>query len=255
MTERTSMHATDFRTPARGRVLAASAIVVASLAACSVSPAADGAATSPTDAAQATFVDPTGSPEALDLSPWPVEEFWLQVAPGGLTLNSYGSLEAMAQDADLIVLGRAIDVVDGRPIPPEAGADDMALGVVRFVVDQVISGRPVDAAPGVINIEFLMGDKRLMPRFTKGAPEEPVLIFLRNKGSEAERRGDDPEGPLAGREYYVILGPQAYLRTDAGRIVPPTGIGDGWVLDLEGRTVSDVVEAVTKSTASDGIGS
>lgn len=111
MTERTSMPATDARTRATCRVLAGAVLVITAVVACSVSPAADGAATTPAEIAQATFVDPTGSPEVLDLSPWPVEEFWLQVAPGGLALNVYGSLEAMARDADLIVLGRAIDVI------------------------------------------------------------------------------------------------------------------------------------------------
>lgn len=125
------------------------------------------------------------------------------------------------------------------------------MGVVRFAVDQAIGGRPVEVEPGVINVEFLLGDSRLMPRFTKRTPEEPVLLFLRNKGSEAERRGDDPDGPMAGREYYVILGPQAYMRTDAGRVIPPTGVGDGWVLGLEGVPVDELLAVVTEATAGD----
>lgn len=251
MTERTSMHGTEGRTRTTFRVLAGSGLVIAAVAACSVSPAAEGAATSTAEPVQTTFVDPTGSPEALDLSPWPVDEFWLQVAPSGLALNVFSSLETMAQGADLIVLGRAIDVVEGRSIPPEAQADDMAMGVVRFTVDQAISGRPVEAEPGMINVEFLIGDSRLMPRFTKRVPAEPVLLFLRNKGSEAERRGDDPDGPLAGRNYYVILGPQAYLRTEAGRVIPPTGVGDRWVLDLAGRPIDDLVQVVDAATVGD----
>ncbi len=185
-----------------------------------------------------------GSPEVLDLSPWPADEFWLQVSPGGMALYVYPSLTDMTKGVDLVVIGRVTEIADGRPIPAEAGAEGYGLGTIALSIEEVLRGEPVETKPGIVSVEFLMGDARLLPRYTSRIPSERVILFLMNKGLDAKRHGQDPNGPLAGYDVYAIQGPQGYLREVDGRIDAPIGLDDAWLFDLDGQTFPEVRKQV-----------
>lgn len=227
------------------RKLATIIVAAAFVASCSVAvPGAIPGRSQPmqTLAPMASRVTDTGegSPEVLDLSAWPPDEFWLQVSPGGLAVYVYPSLAYMTQNVDLVVVGRIKEVLDGRPIPADAGAEGFGLGTITFSVEEVLRGDPVETKPGLLQIEFLMGDARLLPRYTSRIPPERVILFLMNKGLDAERNKQDPKGPLAGYDVYAIQGPQGYLRVLDERIDSPIGVEDAWLADLDGRTYQDV---------------
>lgn len=186
-----------------------------------------------------------GSPEVLDLSPWPADEFWLQVAPGGFAIYVYGSLEAMTTGVDLIVVGRAKKILEGPPLPPDAG-EGSGVGRIEFAIEEVISGRPVEARPGVVLVQFVMTDARLFPRFAGRVPDERVVLFLANMGEHAKRHGFDPTDPTLAPNVYSIQGPQGFLRDVDGAVAVPPGDEEvsPWLQELEDRPFDDVVRDV-----------
>lgn len=185
-----------------------------------------------------------GSPEVLDLRPWPEDAFWLQVAPGGLALYVYPSLKAMVTGVDLVVVGRAQAVLPGRPLPDQDKSNGYGLGTIRFVVEDVLAGKPAEPNPNVLLVQFVMGDRRLLPRYTGRIPTERVVLFLANLGEHAERIGQDPNGPGLGYEYYSIQGPQGYLREVQGTMIPPAGVEDEWLKSLQGRPFDAVLDEI-----------
>ena len=192
----------------------------------------------------------SGSPEVLDLAPYNPEEFWLHVAPGGLAVFEYTSFEEMVSAADLIVLGRAGRVTEGRPLPAEAGAEGYGRGQIQFSVESVVTGDAVMTGPDTIMIEFVLGDERLLPKFTAEVPTERVLLFLGNNGKLAEELGYDGDGPLGGYEYYGIQSPQGYLREVNGRAQAPIGSDEDWLTALQGRTLDAIAESISPAASS-----
>lgn len=185
-----------------------------------------------------------GSPEVLDLSPWPGDEFWMQVAPGGLAIYVFGGLTEMTEAAHLVVVGRATSVKNGRPVPGDAAADGVGRGLITFAVDDVIAGSPVYVRDQELNLEFTLADARLLPRYTAKVPDERVLLFLGNWAALAKAHGFDPAGPWGGEDMYGIIGPQAYFREANGQVEPPTGTHDDWVVALGGMTFDALVAQV-----------
>lgn len=110
----------------------------------------------------------------------------------------------------------------------------MALGLLEFAVDEVIAGEVVEAEPGLLYVEFLVGDERLMPRYTRRVPRERVMLFLHNKGLDAEAEDRDPNGPLAGFDYYVISNATSFFVESNGRVEVSIGAERRWLKDLNG---------------------
>ena len=187
-----------------------------------------------------------GSPEVLDLSPWTPPQFWLQVSPGGDAIYSFSSLEDMTAGADLVVVGRALGVTGGRPMSAEAQADWYGLGVIEFAVEESVAGRLVERGPGIINVQFVMGDRRLLPKYAGGVPSERVVLFLMNLGMHGERLGIDPDHPTLGYSYYSIQVPQGVLREVEGLVDLPAAAEDAWQLEVRGRPFPDLVEELVR---------
>jgi len=199
---------------------------------------ADGAASPPSGSQVA------GQPELLSKEPWPVAEFWLQVSPGGVALEVYGSLDDLAREADAVVVGRAIDIDFGREIPGDSSGS--AFGTLTIEVVDAIIGELADGT--AIKVEFFMSDARLYPRFAARLPAERVILFLRNKGLEAQRLGQDPSGPLAGFDYYRVVGPQGYLRDSNGLVEPPIDAADPWLAGLRGSSFDGMMVLLRQAT-------
>lgn len=184
--------------------------------------------------------EPSGEPESLNLHPWPAEEFWLQVSPGGESLQ-YSSLKSITESSDAVVVGRILSIGEGRPVDDPTGG---GYGTIAFSIESLVAGEIHPARSDTVNVEFFMPDARLYPRFAVGFPKDRILLFLRNKAAEALSLGLDPDGPLAGENFYRIASDQGYLRSVDGRIVPPVGATDAWLTDLAGHDFDATVAAL-----------
>lgn len=129
-----------------------------------------------------------GGPEGT----WVSRDAWEPLRLTGNEMEWYDSAEAMADAADLVVVGRITGFRPGR----QAGAEDPVAGPVQFVdavvaVDEVLGGSaPRGPAPaGALAVEFLapvgapdqlrgyLADLR--PLVDRGT----VVLFLRDKGT------------------------------------------------------------------------
>jgi hypothetical protein len=149
---------------------------------------------------------------------------------------------------DLVVVGRIRAVEAGRPMPPEDQADGYALGELEFEVEDVITGEVVEAEPRIIKVQFVLGDGRLLPRFTKMFPKERAVLFLANLGKHAERLGLPPDDPTMGFDHYSIQGPQGFVWDDHG-YARPSSTDDQWMRDIEGRSFEEVIRDVRSIAA------
>lgn len=183
--------------------------------------------------------------ESISLEPWPVEEFWLQVAGGSF---EYTSLASMTRSTDAVVVGRIRSIGLGRPLPDTT---ESGYGNILFALERLVAGSVNETQPGLINVEFFMADSRLFPRYTGRVPAERVVLFLSNKAEDARDLGMDPNGPLAGEKFYRVASDQGFLRDVGGKVKPPIGATDRWLTDLAGRdfdaTVDDLATLARRS--------
>lgn len=182
------------------------------------------------------------------MDPWPADEFWAQTTPGDESAYHFDSLADMTRSnlVDAVIVGHVQAIDFGRPYPDSTGD---GRGTLVMAVDRVLKDPASLISTRQVLVEFYMTDVRLFPRFSGRIPPETVLLFLVNKGKQAERGGRPVDGPFAGLDRYSIVGDQGYVRDIAGRATPDANAPGSWLSDLGTKTFDAVVEEVAKATS------
>ncbi len=152
------------------------------------------------------------------------------------------SLDALVNDADLVVAGRIVAVDAGRAFGPEHRQLHYAAMTVEL--DEILDGAPAEAGADRVILEVPMheGPEQLAALRDRVLGTER-LLFLRNKGASAAEAGMAAESIAADRPFYRLVTFGSEIVSVDGRAVP--GVDDAAVLDaLAGRPFRDAVAAV-----------
>lgn len=207
----------------------------------------------------AAHVAPTPEPLADDRSEKQrSDDFWNAVTTFAKFGYEYDTLAEMTLDADLVVLGRVIELKPGQieqfdpdPEGPQ-GAMNVTFGIIA--IDSVLKGEPEPKIEGQILVS------RLGVRTMTAAdlPGGRVIIFLKNYAQERLREGVPPSSDADDRFYYARPNMyQAVLRETDGLvdlIVPPglESVFKGTFLKgLDGREMDAVAEQIRDMARSD----
>jgi len=158
---------------------------------------------------------------------------------------SYDSLAAIGDASDLVVLGTLTGIRPGRDVEVTETKETEYQATITVRVDEVLKGRPVEAAAGALQVEFLLAfSPGSYDPWAKSAPiGDRVVLFLVNKGAEATRLGLAPDAPGWGVDYYTVRNGQGFVR-DAGGTSQVKPDADPWLLALSGRPFDEVVSEV-----------
>jgi hypothetical protein len=172
--------------------------------------------------------------------------FWSAVAVRGMAAESYDSLEDLAQNADLVVVGTILSVDRGREwVAIPAYVDDPFLSDEAFArfatltiaVQQIIG--PVRTPlpdPSSVKLEAYLPRPGTMALLRENVPRERSIFFLRNKG-----KTDSVDF------YRFTNDDQGLLRDFDGLVrISPTG-EDHFLTHLDGERFEDILANVVKA--------
>jgi hypothetical protein len=152
-----------------------------------------------------------------------------------------GSYTDRVADADVVVVGRAIDASAGRVV------NGCQLTGVTVHVEDVVLGTLPSPAPADLKVEFI-GDCRTVGSLGDAIPTDRAVYFLVNKGrwlrehvvptsgdwsaedwywrplAPDQLAGDDSDHPSLDA-YVDELRESEYLRSSAGSVMRPVGLG------------------------------
>lgn len=172
------------------------------------------------------------------------------MASAGLEFETFDSLEAMVDAADVTVLGTVVDGMAGeRHVSEEDDGDrdvqiDMQL-VVR--VDEVLAGKVGDGSDMVRVVVGPFDEGEVTPELWGRFLGQQSLFALRRAGSEVRTewgiRHFDPE-TFAQNLYYVVYS-RGLLDDDAeGNTVAPWAEKTGWITEIIGQPFDQVLDQI-----------
>jgi hypothetical protein len=180
--------------------------------------------------------------------------FWARIG-GDDYVPTFSSTNEIVAKADTVVVGTVLGLRQTREIPVEETGETMYMMGVEIRVDEVIAGSVVPGTDdGNLLVESLLAFEPAQARFDTLAASTPVgeqvMLFLWNKGEDAKRHGMKPDDPLAGEQYYLMLGGfEGYIRNVNGKAdVSPDAPGQ-WIKRLAGRAFGDAVQEARAAAA------
>ena len=180
--------------------------------------------------------------------------FWRGLnAPVGLVeVEGYSSLGDMVSAADLVITGRIIEVGPGR----EFGEDGVSIhyAAARVQILEVLAGPRVDPRADSITWELMLppgegADEAVA--LGRMVPADPLLLFLRNKGTEV-LAGSALGDAAVERGYYrtVVNGSMVVDQRGTARL-PVVPREHQFLSALDGIPFGTVVEKVRAAAAAD----
>lgn len=174
-------------------------------------------------------------------------DFWTQIHVNG-AYQSYSSLDAMAGDASVIVLGQFISVTKGRVFRPEPEYGDRGVAFyldATFVVSDVLRGSLADKSSTTIHIELFAGRKSELPDAT--LQQDKQILFLINKAQAPSNAKMSADDLATEARYYEILGgqEQGRLTVSNSKVQVSSAISpDEFPSELSGEPVATVVDLI-----------
>ena len=151
---------------------------------------------------------------------------WEGVVVDALELEQYDSLPEMVAGADAVVLGRVVDVAEGRSMG--GAGHPLHYAAVTVEVSGLVSGflPSVDALRLTLEVP-LFGGFEMLDAVRSALPREESLFFLRNKGG--------PE-----RAFYRLVEMDGVI-VNRGGVAEPPAEADGFMSVLAGARFDDLV--------------
>lgn len=182
------------------------------------------------------------------------QEFMSPVQLRGTAAEEYSTLGDLANEADMVVVGRISEIERGRELvaaPEFVGdpvVDDLAFvrfALARIEVERVLT-KDVVAGPN-IDVEILIIRWDQVELLQERLPNDRALFFLRHKADEAD-----------GRYFRLVNVHQGLIGSDAGTTVIPGQHDHGtqdpgqhdhadteyFLADMNGRNFDEVIEQV-----------
>lgn len=184
----------------------------------------------------------------IDYSP---DNFWRAMATSPETDARTMSLEDALTNAEVIVVGRAIDVVEagGYGAP---GEPVLWYGEAVVEVSEVLKGQPALDESGFLRVPFAVAFSETYPtkqltNFQRSIPEGRAVLLMMSwaKYFESTSGGDTPtwiEG-LNRADRYRTIGPEGAMRITSSGIEPPPA--EGWPQMLESLSLADLKDLLS----------
>ena len=177
----------------------------------------------------------------------PGVEWWRPVRIHSIRADNYTSLDALTLGADAVVMGRVQRVQMGRSFlaDPELGDDGYAyFAEVTVAIDDVIrNSSPIDLS-ATARIEIFLPRETALDLLVNRLPDDPQLLFLRHKGSEAAMLGLDEAVIQAEAPYFRLVVREAVIADRLGLADAFDDAEDGYLRALDGVVFSEVLKRV-----------
>ena len=153
---------------------------------------------------------------------------WADVGADALELEHYDSLPAMAAGSDAVVVGRIVDVAEGRSMGGASG-HPLHYAALTVEVEELVSGSLPAGHAQRLTLEVpLFGGLEMLDAVRSSLPREESLFFLRNKGG--------PE-----RAFYRLVEMDAVI-VNRGGTAEVSVEEDGFMAALAGARFDDLVD-------------
>lgn len=169
------------------------------------------------------------------------DEFWEALYVRGAQVESHPSLDALAEAADVVVLGTLASADYGR----RRGSDRdgwVHYGHLRIAAHETLRGADLVPPDGIV-VEVLLASDRGFAAMDQVPPGERLVMFLRHKESEAERLGLPDDQVALERGFFRVVQPEAVVRDRNGQVHPRI-VSDNLYGDWYGKPFDDFVAAV-----------
>jgi hypothetical protein len=162
-----------------------------------------------------------------------------------MAAESYSSLTDMEQSADAVVVGRIVDVREGRQWVANASeVDDLVFGemaIARFAnvtisVEEIIGGTLLPIGE-TVSLEIFLPEDGLIPSLQQTLPLERAVFFLRNKG------------PSDSTKYYTLVNDTQGLVREFAGVSHTMDVHDAMLHEIEGKPFTTLL--ATLRSASD----
>jgi len=158
------------------------------------------------------------------------------------------TLDELVDVADLVVVATIREVEFGRTVGDESEPCRYGCSIAYYAnayldVEDVVAGSP--AYQGDVVLDLLMTERDQLRQLQESLPGQRALFILRHKGENARRMGLSPEVQEARWLYYRLVSSQALYRDDGGKVRPPVGAEDEFVLAQRGRGFDALVREVS----------
>lgn len=226
--------------PSAGLVVAAP-IVALILFGCSTAGASPttAVASSPIDVPDGSISVPSGAEtEPGEIDPpidYTPDQFWAMMATVPDFEPRTGSLGEALDSAELVVVGRAIDVVE---FGGYGAADEPTPWYAEAVIEvsEILKGRPGLDDSGLLRIPFAVGmtfddtfPTHVLKDFQRSMAKGSAVLLLTSWATYFESTGGDVPKWLASldrTDLYKTIGPEGAMRITASGIAPP--LAEGW---------------------------
>jgi hypothetical protein len=173
------------------------------------------------------------------------DRFWELLAVNGSPMAHFDRLDAMADESDLVVVGRIVRVAPGREVRDlDAEAEGYAreeasvyFADATLVVDEALKG---DAGKDV-KLQLLLPQPGVLEQVQADLPSERGIYFLRDMGAYFAK--ENPESGLATtlEDTFDFVSPQGLIRDLNGAVGVTADEGDTFLHALSRRTFTEVL--------------
>jgi hypothetical protein len=139
--------------------------------------------------------------------------FWNAVTASGEFGREYTTLKAIADDVDLIAVGRIAEIYLAD-VNTTSGAYPSIWA--KFEISDVLKGVPVSREPGFIDVRLTTSEG--WQYAVETVPDEEIVLFLMNDAAYKARYGQEPVDPVNEPYIYWRTNPQGVLRNVDGQV-------------------------------------
>lgn len=182
------------------------------------------------------------------------DHFWELLAVNGSAIAHFDTLDGMADEADLVVVGRIVSVAPGREVRDlDAEAEGYAreeasvyFADATLIVDEAIKGDPGKE----VKLQLLLPQPGVLEQVQADLPSERGIYFLRDMGAYFAKENPDSGLATTLEDTFDFVSPQGLIRDLGGSVGANADEGDTWLHELARRTFTEVL-ADARQTAAD----
>lgn len=181
------------------------------------------------------------------------EHFWGLLAVNGSPIAHFDTLDAMADDSDIVVVGRIVRVTPGREIR-DLGAEaegflreeaSVYFGEATLVVDDALKGIPGKA----VKLQLLLPQPGVLEQIREDLPTERGIYFLRDMGAYFAKENPNSGLTTTLKETFDFVSPQGLIRDLNTTVGVSADEGDAFLIAMTHRTFSDVLAEARRAAA------
>lgn len=181
------------------------------------------------------------------------DHFWGLLAVNGSPTAHFDTLDAMADDSDLVVVGRILRVTPWREVR-DLGAEaegypreeaSVYFANATLVVDEALKGIPSKA----VQLQLLLPKPGVLEQIQQDLPTERGIYFLRDMGAYFAK--ENPKSGLATtlKDTFDFVSPQGLIRDLHTTVGVTADEGDAFLTAMTRRTFPDVVAETSRAAA------